>query len=105
MRVGFIGLGGMGKHIAERIVDAGHSLTVHDVREQPVNELAQYGAKTARSPKEVAAESEVVISSLPSNESSIDVAVSENGVLAGLRDFDGERGSFCITNNVRNYDE
>ena len=41
MRVGFIGLGGMGKHIAERIVDAGHSLTVHDVREQPVNELAQ----------------------------------------------------------------
>jgi 3-hydroxyisobutyrate dehydrogenase-like beta-hydroxyacid dehydrogenase len=88
MRVGFIGLGGMGKHIAERIVDAGHALTVHDIREQPINELIQYGAKAANSPKEVAAVSEIVISSLPSNESSIDVALSENGVLAGAKEGD-----------------
>tara|TARA_B100001123_G_scaffold435334_1_gene563595 strand:+ start:455 stop:724 length:270 start_codon:yes stop_codon:yes gene_type:complete len=88
MKVGFIGLGGMGKHIAERIVDAGYALTVHDIREQPINELIQYGAKAANSPKEVAAVSEIVISSLPSNESSIDVALSENGVLAGAKEGD-----------------
>ena len=69
-------------------MDAGHALTVHDIREQPINELVQYGAKAANSPKEVAAVSEIVISSLPSNESSIDVALSENGVLSGAKEGD-----------------
>ena len=47
-RVGFIGLGRMGKPIAANIVAAGFDLMVHDIREEPVRELVQMGAKRAR---------------------------------------------------------
>ena len=47
MKVGVIGLGGMGKHLAVNIVEAGFEVTVNDLREQPVQELVQYGARAA----------------------------------------------------------
>ena len=83
MKVGCIGLGGMGKPIASRIVEAGFEVTVLDVRQAPVNDLLQLGANSAGSPREVAAVSDVVLSSLSSIPASREVALGEDGVLAG----------------------
>ena len=70
MKVGFIGLGGMGKAIATNVLKAGFELTVNDLREKPVRDLVQLGAKSAASPREVAAASDIVLVSLPSQQAS-----------------------------------
>ena len=61
MRIGFIGLGFQGKPLARNIVSAGHPLTVYDVRDEPMAELAAAGAVAASSPADVAAASDIVI--------------------------------------------
>ncbi len=83
MRVGFIGLGGIGKPMAINVARAGFELTVHDLRDQPVRELREQGAGVAGSAAEVAAASDIVLASLPSNAASLDVALGSDGVLAG----------------------
>lgn len=85
MNVGFVGLGGMGKPMAVNILKAGFHLTVNDIRQNPVRELVQLGAKEGASPKDVAASSDIVLSSLPSIEASEEVALGNNGVLAGAK--------------------
>ena len=88
MNVGVIGLGGMGRHLAERILDAGFALTVADLRERPVKELVRLGAKRADTPREVASGADIVVSSLPSNKASEEVALGAEGVLAGAKSGD-----------------
>ena len=88
MRVGFVGLGGMGKPIAVNIVGAGFEVTVNDLREQPVQELVQYGARAAGSAREVAAASDIVLVSLASNLASEEVALGADGALAGAKSGD-----------------
>nr|PZN37928.1 MAG: NAD(P)-dependent oxidoreductase [Bacillota bacterium] len=63
-RVGFLGLGRMGKPMARNLLKAGHRLTVWNRSPGPAEELAAEGAVRAQSPAEVAAASEVVISCL-----------------------------------------
>ena len=65
MRVGFIGLGLMGKPMARHIVNAGYPLTVHNRSHAAVDELVAQGAQAAISPREVAMNSDVVITMLP----------------------------------------
>ena len=88
MNVGMIGLGGMGKSIAECILDAGFKLTVADLRENPVRDLVKLGARSASTPREVASASDIVVASLPSNEASEQVALGADGVLAGAKSGD-----------------
>ena len=88
MKVGFIGLGGMGKHLAINIVEAGFEVTVHDLRELPVQELVQHGARAAGSAREVAAASDIVVVCLASNEASEEVALGPDGALAGSKSGD-----------------
>ena len=83
LRVGFIGLGGIGKPMAINVARAGFELTVHDLREQPAAELREHGARIAASPREVAAASDIVLASLPSNQASLVVALGPDGALAG----------------------
>ena len=85
MNVGMIGLGGMGRHVAECILNAGFTLTVADLREKPVRELVNLGARAAGSPREVASASDIVVVSLPSNEASEEVALGTDGALAGAK--------------------
>ena len=54
MKIGFIGLGGIGKPMAINIAKSGFDLTVTDLREQPLKELAQHGARIASNAREVA---------------------------------------------------
>ena len=88
MRVGFIGLGGIGKPMAKCIARAGFDLTVNDLRDEPLKDLEQHGAAVARSAREVASVSDVVLASLPSNEASEEVALGDDGVLAGASNGD-----------------
>ena len=83
-----IGLGGMGKSIAECILNAGFELTVADLRERPVQDLVGLGAGSASTPREVASASDIVVASLPSNEASEEVALGADGVLAGAKSGD-----------------
>ena len=59
-RIGFIGLGVMGKPMALNLIKAGYSITVYDVNPQPVNELVMTGAVQGKSPTEVAGKSDVI---------------------------------------------
>ena len=88
MKIGFIGLGGIGKPMAINIAKSGFDLTVTDLREQPLNELAHYGARVAASAKEVSEISDLVLASLPSDLVSEEVALGSNGVLAGAKSGD-----------------
>lgn len=64
-RIGFIGLGLMGRHMARNLLAAGLPLTVHSRSPGPVEELAGFGAATAASPAAVAAASDVIVTMLP----------------------------------------
>ena len=82
-RVGFIGLGLMGKPMSKRILQAGHELTVFNRSKPPVEELVSLGAKAAQSPREVAEKSEFVILMLPDSPDVEKVVLGENGVCDG----------------------
>lgn len=82
--IGFIGLGIMGKPMATNLLRAGYPLVVHDIVSAPVEELAKLGARVGHSPREVAAQSQVVITMLPDSPDVEAVALGPDGVLAGL---------------------
>jgi 3-hydroxyisobutyrate dehydrogenase len=84
MRVGFIGLGLMGNHMATNIQKGGHDLVVHDLRPDAAKPHLSAGAKWADSPKQVAEASDVVFTSLPAPPDVEAVALGERGILAGL---------------------
>jgi 3-hydroxyisobutyrate dehydrogenase-like beta-hydroxyacid dehydrogenase len=84
MQVGFIGLGIMGASLAANLQKAGHKLTVHDARRAAADSHIKAGAAWAASPKEVAAASEVVFTSLPGPAEVEAVALGPDGLLAGM---------------------
>jgi 2-hydroxy-3-oxopropionate reductase len=83
MRVGYIGLGLMGKSIARNIHKAGFDLVVYNRSSAPMEELAREGAHPAGSPAEVAARVDVVMTCLPDSPDVEQVALGEKGILAG----------------------
>jgi len=82
-RVGFIGLGIMGKPMARHLLDAGFPLTVHSRSPAPVDELVEAGASRAASPAEVAAASDVVVTMLPDTPDVELVLLGPDGVASG----------------------
>jgi 3-hydroxyisobutyrate dehydrogenase-like beta-hydroxyacid dehydrogenase len=84
MKVGFIGLGNMGNPMAMNVLRAGYELTVYDVRQEVARNLEEAGAKWAGSPKEVALQSEVVLTSLPGPPEVEAVVTGSDGIFAGL---------------------
>ena len=85
MKVGFIGLGTMGRHMASNLMKAGHQLVVNDVRREAAAPHLQGGASWAETPRAVAEAVEVVFTSLPGPAEFTDVTVGANGVLHGLK--------------------
>ena len=85
MRVGFIGIGTMGAGISANIKKAGHEMVVHDARRQAAEKICAAGAKWADTPKEVAAESEIVFTSLPGPPQFDAVVKGDKGLLAGIQ--------------------
>ena len=85
MRLGFIGTGTMGNPMARCLIDAGHQLTVHDVRREATTNLCEMGAAWADNAREVASASQAVFTSLPGpTEMEYTVLDPDNGILAGL---------------------
>jgi len=82
-RVGFIGLGVMGRPMAENLLAAGVSLTVHSRSAGPVDEVVRGGARRAKSPAEVAAVADITILMLPDDDAVEAVALGDRGVVAG----------------------
>jgi 3-hydroxyisobutyrate dehydrogenase-like beta-hydroxyacid dehydrogenase len=85
MKIGFIGLGTMGARMASNLQRAGHDLTVHDVRREAAAPFLAAGAVWAQTPREVAAASEVVFTSLPGPPEVETVALGPEGLLMGIR--------------------
>ena len=84
-RIGFIGLGAMGKPMAKNLIKAGYTLTVYDLNPQPMKELADLGAKRAGSSAETAGDVDVIITILPACEEVKAAVLGEEGVLQGAR--------------------
>ena len=85
MRVGFIGLGMMGKGMAANLQKAGHELVVHDLSRAAAEPFLTKGAVWANSPKAVAEQSEIICTSLPVPADVEQVALGPNGLIEGLR--------------------
>jgi 3-hydroxyisobutyrate dehydrogenase-like beta-hydroxyacid dehydrogenase len=82
-RIGFIGLGLMGKPMSLNLLKAGFELTVHSRSPGPIEELAAAGAEVASSAREVAESSEIVITCLPDSPDVEAVVFGNLGVLEG----------------------
>ena len=84
-KIGFIGLGIMGKPMALNLLSKGYELTVNDLDKEAVQALVDAGATAADSAKEVGANSDVIITMLPASHHVQQVVLSENGVLSGAK--------------------
>ena len=85
-KVGFIGLGIMGKPMALNLIKAGHQLTVNDLNKDAVQSLMKAGALSSESPKKVAEESDIIITMLPASHHVQSVVLGSAGILAGAKE-------------------
>ena len=85
-KIGFIGLGIMGKPMAGHLIDAGYDLVVHNRNRDAVDELVGRGATEAHSGKEVAEQSDIVITMLPDSPDVESVALGEGGIIEGAHE-------------------
>lgn len=85
MKIGFIGLGIMGKPMVRNLLKAGHEVLVYDVIQANVDQAVEDGAKAAESSKDVAAQCKLIITMLPNSPHVKTVVMGENGVLEGAQ--------------------
>jgi 2-hydroxy-3-oxopropionate reductase len=85
MKVGFIGLGVMGKPMSRNLIKAGYSLVVNDVNKAAMAEIVALGAESAENPREIAQRSDVVITMLPNSPHVKQVALGSNGIIEAAR--------------------
>jgi 2-hydroxy-3-oxopropionate reductase len=83
MKIGFIGLGIMGKPMSRNLLKAGHQLVVFNRSKGAVNELVAAGATAAVTPREVGKQAEIVITMLPNSPHVREVVLGEAGVIEG----------------------
>jgi len=84
--VGFVGVGIMGKPMAENVVAAGYDVVAHNRSPEPVEALAERGATGADSPAAVADAADVVVTVLPDTDAVESVLYGDDGLLAELGD-------------------
>lgn len=85
MKIGFIGLGIMGKPMVRNLLKAGHEVLAYDVIQANVDQAVKDGAKAAESSKDVAAQCKLIITMLPNSPHVKSVVMGENGVLEGAQ--------------------
>ena len=84
MKIGFIGLGNVGGKLASSLLRNNFDLTVRDLDERLTEPFKDLGAKVAKSPKELAEQTDLIITSLPSPEVSAEVMEANDGIINGL---------------------
>jgi 2-hydroxy-3-oxopropionate reductase len=85
VRVGFIGLGIMGRPMSQNLLKAGYDLTVYNRSKGPAEQLASLGARVAESPREAVEGAEVVITMVTDTPDVEEVILGRNGVIEGAR--------------------
>lgn len=95
LKIGYIGLGLMGKPIAKNILKAGYPLIVHNRSQEAVDDLVHLGAKSAASPSDMAANVDVIFTNLPDTPDVEMVALGENGIIKGAHP-----GLICVDNST-----
>jgi 2-hydroxy-3-oxopropionate reductase len=85
MKIGFIGLGIMGKPMSKNLLKAGYELVVCDVVKAAVEEVVAAGAVSAATPKAVAEQTDIIITMLPNSPHVKQVVLGENGVIEGAK--------------------
>jgi 3-hydroxyisobutyrate dehydrogenase-like beta-hydroxyacid dehydrogenase len=83
-RLGFVGIGYMGRPIAQRLLESGFKLTVYDRDRGRAKELAQYGAAVAESVSELSSSCDVVLSCLPTDEAVLNIYRGPDGAFANV---------------------
>lgn len=86
MKLGFIGLGIMGKPMVRNLIAAGHEVLVYDVIKENIDEMVSAGAIEATSSKNVAEQTEIIITMLPNSPHVKTVVLGKDGVLAGAKE-------------------
>lgn len=84
-KIGFIGLGIMGKPMASNLINGGFTLKVFDIDKNAVKNLVDHGAIATKSPGDAAEGVDAVVSILPSDQIVERIAIGEQGVLSGLK--------------------
>jgi len=85
MKIGFIGLGIMGRPMAKNLLKAGHELVVFDFNKEAVADLVSNGAASAETGKELASQCDVVITMVPNSPHVRAAVLGENGVAEGAK--------------------
>lgn len=85
MRIGFIGLGIMGKPMAANLAEAGHKLVVYDIARERISDALAAGAEEGKSPADVASRCELVITMLPNSPHVREAILGKGGVIEGVR--------------------
>ncbi|MFT4007603.1 MAG: 2-hydroxy-3-oxopropionate reductase [Lacrimispora sp.] len=85
MKIGFIGLGIMGKPMAKNLLKAGYELNICDVNEEAVKDVAAAGGISYKNPREVAEHSDMIFTMLPNSPHVKTVVSGENGILEGMK--------------------
>lgn len=85
MKIGFIGLGIMGKPMARNLLKAGYELVVMDRNQGSVDEVVAAGALAAANPKAVAEQTDLIITMLPNSPHVKEVVLGVNGVIEGAK--------------------
>ena len=84
-KIGFIGLGKMGGGMAANLVRHGYQVTVYNRSQPAIDKIVELGAKPAKSSREVAEKSVIIITSLPNPSAVEQVICGPNGILEGAR--------------------
>jgi 3-hydroxyisobutyrate dehydrogenase len=85
MKIGFVGIGNIGRHLATNLISAGFDVTVFDLDSSAVERLVQVGATGASSPREVASLCDTVFTCLPSVKAITQVVTGADGLVHGFR--------------------
>jgi 2-hydroxy-3-oxopropionate reductase len=85
-KIGFIGLGIMGGPMAKNLIEEGYELVLYNRTREKAEELAGDGAEVAGSPKEVAQQSDIIVTMLPDSPQVEEVLAGEDGVFEGVRE-------------------
>jgi 2-hydroxy-3-oxopropionate reductase len=85
MKIGFIGLGIMGKPMSKNLLKAGHELVVCDIGRAAVQELVAAGAKAVDTPRDIASQVELVITMLPNSPEVKQVVLGKDGIIEGAK--------------------
>jgi len=85
-KIGFVGLGVMGKPMSKNLLKAGYPLVVYDLNQEALNELVGMGAERGYSPKDVAEKTRIIITMLPDSPQVKEVVFGKDGIIEGVKE-------------------